>query len=257
MILARFTTYEGPRYGVVEGAEVIELRGSPFDGPVEPWGPTYVLEDVRLLAPCTPSKVVLASTNYWEVLRLFDKPKPDEPILFLKPSTAVIGPGEPIRIPAGTERVTHEPELAVVIGKPCARVAPADVAAYILGYTCLNDLSARDIQDREVHMTRAKAFDSFCPIGPVIVTDLRVAGLGIRSFVNGELALETTTDDMVFGVEELVSFCSHCMTLLPGDVIATGASGVGPARPGDFVEIEVDGIGRLGNPVVDRSGGAR
>lgn len=257
MILARYMTSDGPCYGLVEGDEIVELRGSPFGGPVEPWGRVQRLEDVRLLAPCTPSKVVCASTNYGEVLRMFDKPTPEEPIIFIKPGTAVIGPGEAIRIPPGTSRVTHEPELAVVIGRPCSAIPADRIFDYILGYTCSNDLSARDIQDREVHMTRAKGFDTFCPVGPVIVTELETGDLGIRSYVNGEKCLETTTADMIFSVAELVSFASQCMTLLPGDVVSTGASGVGPARPGDVVEIEVDGIGRLANPVVDRSGGSR
>lgn len=258
MILARYATNDGPRYGLVHGDDVTELRGDPFAGPLAPdaaWGPTRRLADVRLLAPCTPSKVVLASTNYGEVLRMFDKPAPEEPILFVKPSTAVIGPGEAIQIPPGTSKVTHEPELAVVIGRPCSAIPPEHVRDFILGYTCLNDLSARDIQDREVHMTRAKGFDTFCPVGPFIVTELDPADLRIRSYVNGEVCLETRTSDMIFGVEELVSFASHCMTLLPGDVVSTGASGVGPTRPGELVEIEVEGVGRLGNPVVDRSGG--
>lgn len=254
MILARFSTLDGPRFGLVEDAAIRELRRSPFDGPVEPWGPPLALADVHVLAPCVPSKFVLASTNYGEVLRQFGKPRPDEPIIFVKPSTSGIGPGEPIRIPPGTAHVTHEPELAVIIGRPCSRVAPAEVDDYILGYTCLNDLSARDIQDREVHMTRAKGFDTFAPFGPFVVTGVDTARLGIRSYVNGEVVLETTTEDMIFGVAELVSFISGCMTLLPGDVISTGASGVGPVRAGDVVEIEVDGVGRLTNLVVDRSG---
>lgn len=257
MIIARFSTLDGPRYGLVHDDQVVELRRSPFDGvPIDPaldaWGPSRPLSAVQLLAPCVPSKVVLASTNYGEVLRLFDKPAPDEPILFIKPSTAVIGTGEAIRVPPDTQKVTHEPELAVVIGRPCSDVPPAEAHRYILGYTCANDLSARDIQDREVHMTRPKGYDTFCPLGPWIVTDLDPACLRIRSRVNGEPCLETTTDDMIFGVAELVSFASRCMTLLPGDLISTGASGVGPARPGDVVEIEVEGIGSLANPVVER-----
>jgi 2-keto-4-pentenoate hydratase/2-oxohepta-3-ene-1,7-dioic acid hydratase in catechol pathway len=249
-MLARFLTGWGPRYGLVDGDRIVELRRSPFEAPPEPWGPSRPLAEVHLLAPCTPSKIVLVSGSYKEVIRAFNKPFPTEPLIFLKPGTAVAGPGEAIRWPPDAGELTHEPELAVVIGRPCRDITPADAARYILGYTCLNDVSAWDILQREVQFTRCKSYDTFAPLGPFIVDGIDPDRLGIRSYVNGQKVLDSSTSDMVFPVREMVSFISRCMTLLPGDVISTGASGVAPLQPGDRVEIEIDQVGTLGNPVV-------
>jgi 2-keto-4-pentenoate hydratase/2-oxohepta-3-ene-1,7-dioic acid hydratase in catechol pathway len=251
MRLCRFMSSDGPRWAVVDGEEAVETRWSPFEGPFDAWGPRHRLADLRLLAPCTPTKVVCASGTYMQVIRDMNKKMPEEPLLFLKPPSAVIGPGDNIRWPGDTEDLTHEPELAVVIGRPCRDVGPDSIDEYILGYTCANDVSAWDVLQREVHFTRSKGYDTFCPVGPFVVKEpgLDPDDLGIRSYVNGEVALETRTDDMVFKVRDLVSFCSRCMTLQPGDVISTGASGVGHVSAGDRVEVEIDGVGRLTNHV--------
>jgi 2-keto-4-pentenoate hydratase/2-oxohepta-3-ene-1,7-dioic acid hydratase in catechol pathway len=244
--IARYRANGSLRWGLVEGEELHALRDSPFAGPVETSGEVTPLAEAELRAPCEPSKVVLASGNYREVIRAMNKPFPTEPVIFLKPSTAVIGPGEAIEWPAGVDELTHEPELAVVIGALCRNVPQDAVQDYVLGYTCLNDVSAWDVLTREVQFTRAKGYDTFAPIGPYIVRgDFDPNDLGIRSYVNGEVALQTRTDDMVFSVDELVSFASTCMTLLPGDVVSTGASGVGNVTRGDTVEVEIDHVGRL------------
>jgi 2-keto-4-pentenoate hydratase/2-oxohepta-3-ene-1,7-dioic acid hydratase in catechol pathway len=252
--LVRFASNDGPRHALVEGDRATELRGNPFDGVIEPWGPTHRLEDLRLLAPCAPSKLVMVSGSYKEVIRTFNKPFPTEPLIFLKPPTAVIGPEAAIIWPADAAELTHEAELAVVIGRPCRNVTPAEADRCILGYTCHNDVSAWDVLQREVQFTRSKGYDTFGPLGPCIVNGIDPDHLGVRSFVNGAKVLESNTSDMVFRVRDMVSTISRWMTLLPGDVVSTGASGVGPLHPGDRVEIEVDEVGRLANHVVRREG---
>ncbi len=252
-MLARFMANEGPRYGLVTGDQVVEVRQNPFESPPEPWGPPHRLNALRLLAPCSPSKIVCVSGSYREIIKAFNKPFPKEPLIFLKPPTAVIGPEEAIVWPADANELTHEPELALVIGRPCRKVSPEEAGRCILGYTCHNDVSAWDVLQREVQFTRCKGYDTFAPLGPFIVDGVDPNNLGIRSYVNGEKVLESSTSDMVFSVSEMVSFISRWMTLWPGDVIATGASGVGPLSPGDVVEIEIDGVGRLANRVVRES----
>ena len=253
MKIARYSSDGMTRWGVVDGDAVHELDRSPFTAPSDPGDRTIDLTDVRLLAPCEPSKIVLASGNYHEVIRTMGKPMPVEPVIFIKPSTSVTGPDTVITWPRGVDEVTHEPELAVVIGRFCRRVSAAEAADYILGFTCLNDVSAWDVLTREVQFTRSKAYDTFAPMGPFIVSGpFEPNDLAIRSYVNGKVALETRTDDMVFTVHELVSFVSSCMTLLPGDVISTGASGVGAVEPGDVVEVEIEHVGRLSNRVGSR-----
>jgi 2-keto-4-pentenoate hydratase/2-oxohepta-3-ene-1,7-dioic acid hydratase in catechol pathway len=252
MRLVRFQSNTGPRYAAVDGDVATELRASPFEGAVELWGPVHHLTDLRLLAPCAPSKIVCVSGSYREIIKAFNKPFPKEPLIFFKPPTAVIGPDEAIVWPDDVEDLTHEPELAVVMGRPCRGADPAEAERCILGYTCHNDVSAWDVLQREVQFGRCKGYDTFAPLGPFIVSGLDPDNLGIRSYVNGARALETTTGDMVFRVRETVSFISRWLTLYPGDVICTGASGVGHLQPGDRVDIEIDGIGRLSNPVVRR-----
>ena len=238
-------------YGAVEPEGIRIYRGTPFVA----WEPTETVvgwEHARLLAPVIPTKIVGVGKNYAEHATEMGGDVPTTPVLFLKPPTSVIGPLQPIRIPKQAEVVHHEAELAVVIGKVTWNVAIEDVGLHIMGYTAANDVTARDLQKADGQWTRAKGFDSFCPLGPAIDTDLDPQeGLAVISRVNGETRQSGSTSDLVFGVGELVSFISSIMTLLPGDVILTGTpSGVGPIVPGDRVEVEIEGVGVLMNPVV-------
>jgi len=225
------------------------LDGDPF-GEYTP-GAVIHDESVRLLAPVRPSKIVAVGLNYRDHAREMNKPLPDEPLIFLKPSTAVIGPGDPIVIPRQAGRVDYEAELGIVI-RQRATAVPADAAAqYILGLTCVNDVTARELQARDVQYTRAKGFNTFAPIGPCIAVGLDGSALGVESSVNGQGRQSSNTRELIFGLHHLVEFISSVMTLLPGDVIATGTpSGVGPVAPGDRVVITVEGIGELANEVV-------
>lgn len=239
-------------YGVVEGEAVALVRGHPF-GQVEPDGRVLRLSDVRLIAPVLPSKIVAVGRNYAEHAREMGGEVPAEPMVFLKPSTSVVGPGEPILLPWQSEHVEHEAELAVVIGRLCRNVPEDSVPDVVLGYTCANDVTARDLQRLDGQWGRAKGFDSFCPLGPWIQTDLDPDDVLVRCTVNGSVRQEGSTVDMVRTVAELVSWISGVMTLLPGDVILTGTpAGVGPLVAGDQVSVEIEGIGALVNPVVDR-----
>lgn len=240
-------------YGAVEPEGVRLHMGTPLVA----WEPTETVigwEHARLLAPVIPTKVVAVGRNYVDHADEMGNEVPEYPMIFLKPPTAVIGPLQPIRVPADSENVHHEAELAVVVGKVARDVPIEDAGSYILGYTAANDVTARDLQRRDGQWTRAKGFDTFCPLGPAIDTDLDpLEGLQITCRVNGDLRQSGSTADLVFGVSELLSFISHIMTLLPGDVILTGTpAGVGPIEPGDKVEVEIEGIGVLMNPVVAR-----
>jgi len=240
-------------YGGVEAEGIRLYRGSPFVA----WEPTETVvawDQARLLAPVIPTKVVGVGKNYAAHAAELDSEVPERPILFLKPPTTVVGPLQAVRLPEMSQEVHHEAELAVVIGTVTHEVAPEDAGAHILGYTAANDVTARDLQFRDGQWTRAKGFDTFCPLGPAIETELDPGeGLSVVARVNGEVRQDGTTADMVFGVPELVSYISQIMTLLPGDVILTGTPvGVGPIVDGDRVEVEVEGIGVLMNPVVRR-----
>lgn len=240
-------------YGAVEPDGIRLHLGSPFVA----WEPTETVlawDQARLLAPVIPTKIVAVGRNYAEHAAELDNELPESPMIFLKPPTTVIGPLQPIRIPADSSNVHHEAELAVVVGKVAKDVRIEDAGSYILGYTAANDVTARDLQRSDGQWTRAKGFDTFCPLGPAIDTDLDpLEGLHITARVNGDLRQSGSTADMVFGVSELVAYISHVMTLLPGDVILTGTpSGVGPIEPGDKVEVEIEGIGVLMNPVIAR-----
>jgi 2-keto-4-pentenoate hydratase/2-oxohepta-3-ene-1,7-dioic acid hydratase in catechol pathway len=206
---------------------------------------------VTLQAPCQPTKIVAVGQNYAAHAAELGSAVPPEPILFLKPPSAVIGPGAAIAYPQHlSEQVDHEAELAVVMGRRAYRVRRDEAERYILGYTCANDVTARDLQRRDGQWTRSKSFDTFCPLGPWIVVGLDTSDLAVRCRVNGELRQDGSTRDMVFGVNELVAAISAVMTLLPGDVILTGTpSGIGPLQPGDRVAVEVEGIGVLENHV--------
>ena len=239
-----------PRYGVVGADSVREIAGDIFGA----WQQTaryWPLDQIRLLPPVTPSKIVCLGRNYREHAAELGNPVPKEPLIFLKPPSAVIGPEEPIVLPPQSERVDHEAELGVVIGKRCAQLADdADVAPYILGYTCVNDVTARDLQKLDVQFTRAKGFDTFCPLGPVIETELDLASVTVEAFVNGQRRQSARATEMIFGVDAIIRWISHVMTLEPGDVIATGTpAGIAPLKAGDVVEIVVGGVGTLRNTV--------
>ncbi len=243
-------------FGVVEGtgedAAVAIMHGHPF-GEIRPTGRVVPLADVRLVAPMLPSKVVAVARNYAEHAAELGHETHASPVIFLKPSTTVIGPDEPITLPWQSERIDHEAELSVVIGRLCKDVPIERVPEVIFGYTCANDVTARDLQPVDGQWGRAKGFDSFCPLGPWIVTDFNPEGAMIECRVNGEVRQRASADEMVHGIAELVTFVSSVMTLLPGDTILTGTpAGVGPLASGDVVEVDINGIGVLRNPVTDR-----
>jgi 2-keto-4-pentenoate hydratase/2-oxohepta-3-ene-1,7-dioic acid hydratase in catechol pathway len=237
------------RYGLLGEGEVVPLRGSIF-GRWEKAGRALPLEGMRLGPPCRPSKIVAVGVNYRAHAREMGHSLPPNPKIFLKPPTAAIGPGETICCPPMAAQVDYEAELAVVIGRKARNVPREESAKYIFGATCLNDVTARDLQKVDGQWTRAKSFDTFAPVGPAIVTGLDLSSLVVESYLNGERRQSAPTADLIFPVEELVHFISGVMTLLPGDVIATGTpEGVGPMSPGDRVEVRIEGIGSLVNPV--------
>jgi 2-keto-4-pentenoate hydratase/2-oxohepta-3-ene-1,7-dioic acid hydratase in catechol pathway len=237
-------------FGVLEDTTVAAIRPHPF-GPFQYSGTRLPLDDVRLLAPVLPTKVVAVGRNYVEHAREMGGEMGAEPVVFLKPSTAVIGPEDPIVYPAGVDRVDHEGELAVIIGKITRRVDEADAMQAALGFCCANDVTARNLQKIDGQWTRAKGFDTFCPLGPWIETDLDSSDLALRTLVNGATRQSSRTSLLEHGVASLIAFVSAVMTLLPGDVLLTGTpAGVGPIQVGDRVEVEIEGIGVLANPVV-------
>jgi 2-keto-4-pentenoate hydratase/2-oxohepta-3-ene-1,7-dioic acid hydratase in catechol pathway len=252
MRIARYG-YEGrSRYGLSdpESGTVREIAGEPFDR-VEATGVTRRLEEVRLLAPVVPGKIVAVGLNYKDHAREMGKKTPEEPLLFLKAASALNDPGGEIVYPSQSRRVDYEAELAVVIGRKAKDVKEKDAAAHILGFTCMNDVTARDLQVKDVQYTRAKGFDTFAPLGPWIVTDFDPTEASVRCLVNGEVRQDGDTREMGASVYRLVEFISSVMTLFPGDVIATGTPpGVGPLRVGDVVTVQVGGIGALTNRVV-------
>ncbi|NEE04507.1 fumarylacetoacetate hydrolase family protein [Phytoactinopolyspora halotolerans] len=257
MRIARFTTGDDPRFGAVgedtDGQTVLAvLEGDPLYKPVQLTGEKLALDDVRLLAPVIPrSKVIGVGRNYVEHASELGNDVPEQPLLFLKPNTSVIGPDDPIVLPSFSNDVHHEAELAVVIGRIAKDLPKERVADVILGYTCANDVTARDVQRSDNQWARAKGFDSSCPLGPWIETDLDPSELTVRCTVNGEQRQSGRTSQMVFDVPSLVSYISHAFTLLPGDVILTGTpAGVGPVQAGDHVVVSIGGIGVLSNRVV-------
>jgi 2-keto-4-pentenoate hydratase/2-oxohepta-3-ene-1,7-dioic acid hydratase in catechol pathway len=252
------TRGDGPPGGPAAGEDVIAvLSGHPFGpGPdaIRLTGTSHRLADVRLLAPVLPSKVIAVGKNYADHVAEMGGELPPEPVLFLKPSTAVCGPGDPVRYPAGlSERVDYEGELAVVIGRLCREVPASQAAGVIFGYTCANDVTARDLQARDGQWARAKGFDTFCPLGPWIETGADPADLELVTTVNGEVRQRARTSQLLHGVAALVAYASNVMTLLPGDVLLTGTpAGVGPLSEGDEVSVTIENIGTLTNPVVNR-----
>jgi 2-keto-4-pentenoate hydratase/2-oxohepta-3-ene-1,7-dioic acid hydratase in catechol pathway len=246
----RFSRAGQERYGVLEGNEVRALSAAPWEGGL-PEGPRIPFGEVTLLAPVRPGKVVCVGRNYRAHAKELGNEVPKEPLLFIKPSTAVVGPMQEIRIPEASKEVHHEAELAVVVGRPLTRGSAVEAREAVFGFTCLNDVTARDIQRAEQHFTRAKSYDTFCPVGPVVETALDPLDQFVTCRVNGEQRQRGSTRDMVVDPYALLSFVSHVMTLLPGDLVSTGTpEGVGPIRRGDWVEVEVSGVGVLKNPVV-------
>ncbi len=249
MKIIRFTAGARPRYGILDGDTVKVLSGTPFRG-IRYSGQVLAREDVKPLAPCLPSKIVAVGANYRRHAEELRIRLPTEPLLFLKPSTAVIGPDDRIVYPDMIYQVDYEGELGVVIGSRAHCVSERDAHRYILGYTCCNDVTARDIQKTDGQWTRCKGFDTFAPIGPCIETDLDPTTTPIETYLNGQIKQRGNTSDLIFGVLELVSFASRVMTLLPGDVISTGTpAGIGPMQKGDVVEVKIAPIGILRNRV--------
>ena len=269
MRIARFTTGEDPQYGVVTGdldehgqlgedAVIVALAGDPLYVGVKLLEQEHRLEDVRLLAPVLPrSKVVGIGRNYAKHAAELGNTVPSEPLMFLKPNTSVVGPGDPVFHPRQTQDLQYEGELAVVIGRICRDVPPEKATDVIHGYTIANDVTARDLQRSDDQWTRAKGFDSFCPLGPWIETDLDpqafADGVRVRTYLNGDVVQDGSTADMIFDVPTLVAHVSSVMTLLPGDVILTGTpEGVGRMHVGDEVEVAIDGLGALTNTIKER-----
>jgi len=239
-----------PAYGLIDEHGIRLIEGLPW----QKWSETktrWALEDARLLAPCEPGKIVCIGRNYAAHAAELGNPMPKEPMMFLKPSSAMIGPEEPITLPQYSNRVEHEGELAVVIGKKCGHLRDdQDPLEHVFGYTCLNDVTARDLQKADGQFTRAKGFDTFCPVGPWIETQLDASDVLVECRVNGELRQSGSTALMAYPVAFLIRYISRMMTLYPGDLIATGTpAGVGPLRAGDIVEVSATGVGILRNPV--------
>ena len=260
MRIARYTTGQDPTYGIVtedeNGAVVIaEVQGDPLYQPIAYTGVQVPLDDARLLAPVIPrSKVVGIGKNYADhVAEMGGGQPPSEPLIFLKPNTSVVGPGDPIVLPRQSANVHYEGELAVVIGRICKDVPPERVPEVVFGYTCANDVTARDLQSSDGQWSRAKGFDTFCPLGPWIETELDHRDLALSTRVDGETVQDSRTSLLIHDVVTLVSYVSSVFTLLPGDVILTGTpAGVGRIVAGQRVEVEIEGIGTLSNPVVSR-----
>src|SRR6267142_6851705 len=232
---------EGLRYGIIEDARISEISAAPWT-PWEVTGRLASLDSVRLLAPVEPRKIVCVGRNYAAHAAELGNDVPKEPLIFLKPPTSLIGPNEAIVLPKYSQRVEHEGELGMVIGRKCAHLDDREEPLnYVLSYTCVNDVTARDLQKSDVQFTRAKGFDTFCPCVPVIAIGLRLDDLAVETFVNGRRRQSSPVSRMIFGVAELVCFVSGVMTLLPGDLLATGTpEGVGPLHPDDEVTVSID-----------------
>jgi len=257
MRIVRFIEGNRARYGILSRNTIRGLRGSPFihfhnlDNQSTFDGSTYTLDKVKLLAPCLPSKIVCLGLNYRSHIEEMKLPMPSVPLIFIKPSTAVIGPEDKIVLPRGWKRIDYEGELGIVIGKKAKDVPEEKAKDYVLGYTCFNDVSDRRAQAADGQWTRAKGYDTFAPIGPWIETEADPDNLKLETYLNGELRQSVSTGDLLFGISRLINFISGVMTLLPGDVIATGTpSGVGPMKPGDVVEVTIENIGTLKNFVI-------
>ncbi|MDY7040748.1 MAG: fumarylacetoacetate hydrolase family protein [Chloroflexota bacterium] len=250
MKIARFTCAGEAGHCLIEDGDVYAMEGDVF-GNFERGERVGALPEMRLLAPCMPTKIVAVGRNYAEHASEMQSQVPAEPLIFLKPPSAVIGPGSAIVYPPISQRVDHEAELAAVIGHRARNVSAGEALDFVLGYTCGNDVTARDLQRKDGQWTRSKSFDTFCPLGPWIVTGLDPSNLSIECRVNGVLKQQSRTAQMIFPVAELIRYITQVVTLEPGDVILTGTpAGVGPIQPGDRVEVEIEGVGVLQNIVV-------
>ncbi|ACV62496.1 5-carboxymethyl-2-hydroxymuconateDelta-isomerase [Desulfofarcimen acetoxidans DSM 771] len=251
MLLGRF--WNGREFvGIVQGDVVYPIHGTIFQAEFcSPDQYGFNLSELKVLAPCQPGKIICAGLNYRDHADEMGFTYPEEPVLFMKPPSSVIGPCENIIYPSMSKQVDYEAELAVVMKKTARRLKPQQVFEHILGYTCANDVTARDLQKRDGQWTRAKSFDTFAPIGPYVNTELDPANLDIKLYLNGQLKQNSNTGHFIFGIDKLVSFITQVMTLNPGDIIMTGTpSGIGAMLPGDSVRIEIQGIGTLENQVV-------
>ncbi|NGY57779.1 fumarylacetoacetate hydrolase family protein [Lentzea sp. NEAU-D13] len=252
MRIARIAHPQGVAFVAVHGEEAAEIAEHPFGTPTFT-GRKWPLADVRLLAPILPTKIIGIGRNYADHAAELGNEVPAEPLVFLKPNTSVIGPNVEIKIPPASERVDFEGELAVIIGQPCRDVPKAKAAGVVMGYTIANDVTARDLQKKDVQFTRAKGFDTFCPMGPFIETEFDPSDVRVVTEVDGEVKQDGRTSLMVHDIPSLIEYVSAVMTLLPGDVILTGTpAGVGPMRAGQTVSVTVDGLGTLTNPVANR-----
>jgi 2-keto-4-pentenoate hydratase/2-oxohepta-3-ene-1,7-dioic acid hydratase in catechol pathway len=251
--LSRATHESRPhaRAGIVEGDRIHEIHGE-LHGTRERTGKSWPLDQIKFLPPSAPSKIVCVGRNYLEHAKELGNEAPPRPLIFLKPPSSVIAPEEPIVLPRISQRVDYEGELAVIIGRTCYHLKDDESAGpYILGYTCLNEVTARDLQKLDGQFTRGKGFDTFCPFGPLLETQLAPSGVTVETYLNGIRKQSGHTSEMIFSVDVIIRFIAQVMTLEPGDVIATGTpSGVGPLAPGDVVEVSVGGIGTLRNPVI-------
>jgi len=250
--IARYSHDGEVKFGIVEGSELADIAGHPF-GPISFTGERRHVDSVRLLPPVLPSKVVAIGKNYAEHASEMGGDVPEQPLVFLKPSTSVVGSGDVIAYPQSSKRVDYEGELAVVIGRLCRDVPESRAAEVVFGYTCANDVTARDQQATDGQWSRAKGYDSFCPLGPWIETDVSPDDLRITTTLNDEVKQDGRTSQIVHKIPALITYITACMTLLPGDVILTGTpAGVGPMEIGDEVAVEIEGIGRLVNTVKAR-----
>lgn len=252
MRIARIAHPQGVAFVAVHGEEAAEIAEHPFGTPTFT-GRKWPLADVRLLAPILPTKIIGIGRNYADHAAELGNEVPAEPLVFLKPNTSVIGPNVEIKIPPASERVDFEGELAVIIGQPCRDVPKAKAVSVVMGYTIANDVTARDLQKKDVQFTRAKGFDTFCPMGPFIETEFDPSDVRVVTEVDGEVKQDGRTSLMVHDIPSLIEYVSAIMTLLPGDVILTGTpAGVGPIKAGQTVSVTVDGLGTLTNPVANR-----
>lgn len=247
---ARLETAHGSRFAKLHGTDWDILSAAPWAGGVAT-GDRIPGPSASLLAPVEPSKIICVGRNYRAHAAELGNELPAEPLLFFKPPSAIVGPGAPIRLPPGSGRVDHEAELGVVLGRRCRRVSELEALSFVAGYTCVNDVTSRDLQKRDGQWARAKGFDSFCPVGPVVVANPASLDFKVCCRLNGELRQHGHSSAMIFSVARLISFINHIFTLEPGDLLVTGTpEGVSPLSPGDVVEVEIPGLGVLSNPVL-------
>ncbi|MDD3296545.1 MAG: fumarylacetoacetate hydrolase family protein [Candidatus Omnitrophica bacterium] len=249
MKIVNFLYKNRQAWGAVAGERIKIMEGCPYEG-IKFSGETVDFRKCKLLAPANPGKIVLVGLNYRDHAKELSMKIPKEPVIFLKPATALSNPGGRVVYPKGVKRLDYEAELAVVIKRKTKNVSEAKSLKYILGYTCLNDITARDLQTRDGQWTRAKSFDGFAPLGPWVETDIDCSDIKVQLYLNGKLKQNSSTKNFIFSLQQIISFISNIMTLLPGDVISTGTpSGVGPMRPGDTIEVKIEGVGTLENYV--------